>query len=96
MVGLLIDNKPQYLVSWQIEFGLYVSLDIATILAMLNLVVTPTTHKYLLPLKNCEIVNISALLLIKNFGFLNFCDYIYNICIFVNLQMLAISCTFRV
>jgi hypothetical protein len=41
-VGLLIDNKPQYLVSWQIEFGLYVSLDIATILAMLNLVVTPT------------------------------------------------------
>jgi hypothetical protein len=39
---MLIDNKPQYLVSWQIEFGLHVSLNIATILAVLKLVVTPT------------------------------------------------------
>ena len=39
---MLIDNKPQYLVSWQIEFELHVSLNIATILAVLKLVVTPT------------------------------------------------------
>jgi hypothetical protein len=41
---MLIDNKPQYLVIWQIEFGLHVSLNIATILAVLKLVVTPTDH----------------------------------------------------
>jgi len=39
---MLIGNKPQYLVSWQIEFGFHVSLNIATILAVLKLEVAPT------------------------------------------------------
>jgi hypothetical protein len=43
-------------VSWQIEFGLHVSLNIATILAVLKLVVTPTYRHFLRFKDSCDIL----------------------------------------
>jgi len=49
------ENKPQYLVSWQIYFGLHLSFNITTILAVLKLVISPTYSNFERPLKSFDI-----------------------------------------
>jgi len=66
---MLIDNKPQYLVIWQIEFGLHVSLNIATILAVLKLVVTPTNLYPIEIISDYDIVFISQVVKFHHGGY---------------------------
>jgi hypothetical protein len=48
--------KPQYLVVWQNSFGMQVSFNITTVLALLKSLISPTYANFWKLLKSCDIV----------------------------------------